>query len=85
MKNRNTVNPVALLTKPVKAVGHALQNRIIPIGILGPYLSQNGPSKKRMIIVPEEAAIDDVQICESLSFSVFCTSFSKGVTENLLK
>ena len=66
MKKRNTVNPVAVLTKPVKAVGQALQNKIMPIGIRGPYLSQKGPRRKRMTIVPIEAEIDDVQISESL-------------------
>ena len=67
MKNRKTVSPVALLTKPVNAVGHALQNNIMPIGILGPYLSQNGPSRNLIIIVPTDAAIDDVHISESVS------------------
>lgn len=66
MKNRNTDNPEAVLTKPVNAVGHALQKRIIPIGIRGPYLSQKGPSMKRMTIVPMEAEIDDVHISASL-------------------
>ncbi len=84
MKKRRTVKPADELTNPVKAVGQALQNRIIPIGILGPNLSHNGPSKKRITIVPMEAAIEDVQISESLMFKLFCTSFNNGVMENLL-
>ena len=71
MKNLNTVKPVALFTNPVSAVGHALQNKMIPIGILGPNLSQKGPSTNRMTIVPTDAAMDDVQISESLSCNVF--------------
>ena len=71
IKNLNTVKPVALFTNPVIAVGHALQNKTIPISILGPNLSQKGPSEKRMTIVPIDAAIDDVQISESLMRNVF--------------
>ncbi len=85
MKNRNTAKLVALFTNPVSAVGHALQNKMIPIGILGPYLSQKGPSTNRMTIVPTDAAIDDVQISESLICNVFWTSFNNGVIENLSK
>ena len=62
MKKRSTVSPDAVLTKPVNAVGTALQNRMIPIGILGPYLSQYGPSTKRITMVPTEAAMEDVQM-----------------------
>lgn len=72
-----------MLTKPVNAVGQALQNNTIPIGILGPNLSQKGPRTKRITMVPTEAAIDDVQISASLSLRVLCTSFNNGVIENL--
>jgi hypothetical protein len=63
MKNLRTVNPEAVFTSPVNPVGIALINRMIDIGIRGPYLSQNGPKRKRMMIVPETAEIDDVHIC----------------------
>ena len=83
IKNLTTINPVDDCTKPVSKVGQVEQNKTMPIGILGPYLSQIGPSMKRIIIVPTEANIEDVQISSSLSFKVFCTSFNKGVIENL--
>lgn len=70
MKNLNTVNPVALLTSPVIAVGTALQKRMIPIGMRGPYLSQNGPNKNLITIVPVTAEIDEDQICSLLNPNV---------------
>ena len=85
MKKRKTVNPVALLTSPVKAVGIALQRRMIPIGIRGPYLSQKGPSKNLITIVPDTAAMEEDQICSLLNPKSTCISESKGVMENLYR
>ena len=45
IQNRKIDSPDAVFTNPVKAVGHALQNKTIPIGVRGPYLSQKGPSQ----------------------------------------
>jgi len=66
MKNLFTVKPVALLTRPVRPVGMALVKRMRPMGIRGPYLSQKGPRRKRITIVPDTAAIDDDHICSLL-------------------
>ena len=85
MKNLKAVNPVAPLTSPVKAVGTALQKRMIPIGIRGPYMSQKGPNKNLITIVPETAAMDEDQICSLVSPNVSCTSDRSGVIENLLR
>ena len=83
IKNRMMQSPTALLTRPVMAVGIALHMRMIPIGMRGPYLSQNGPSKNRITIVPVTAAIDDDQICSVDRPKESCTSESSGEMENL--
>jgi hypothetical protein len=63
IKNRITAKPVAVWVSPVRPVGMALHKRTSPIKILGPNLSQKGPRRKRMTIVPDTAVIDDVHIC----------------------
>lgn len=62
IKNLMMARPVAVLVSPVRPVGMALLSRTRPIGMRGPYLSQKGPRRKRIAIVPDTAAIDDVQI-----------------------
>lgn len=83
MKKRMAANPSADVTKPVSAVGTALMKRIIPIGILGPYLSHKGPNRNRIKMVPDTAVIEEVHISCLLISNVFSTSFRSGDIENL--
>lgn len=83
MKNRMTIKPVEEFTRPVIAVGMALHKRMIPIGIRGPYLSQKGPNRNRMTIVPVTADIEDDQISSLVRPRVSCTSARSGEIENL--
>ena len=62
MKNLITARPVAVFVNPIIPVGMALLKRIRPMGMRGPYLSQKGPRRKRIRIVPATAVIEDVQI-----------------------
>lgn len=63
MKKRTMVNPKALCTSPVNAVGMALAMRVMNSGIRGPNLSTKGPNRNRTKKDPDTAAIEDVQIC----------------------
>lgn len=83
MKNLTIDNPVALETRPVIAVGIPAEIKTNPIGIRGPNLSQNGPRMNLIKIVPETAAIEDVQISPFVKPSESCTSPKRGVMENL--
>jgi hypothetical protein len=52
MKRRRTANPAAELTSPVMAVGMAATHKTALMRMRLPYLSQSGPSRKRMKMVP---------------------------------
>lgn len=83
MKNLKTASPVAVLTKPVRAVGIALRNRIMPIGIRGPNLSTNGPRRKRMKIVPVTEHMVAVHSCSVVRPKVIWISYWSGEMANL--
>ena len=52
---------MALLTSPVMAVGIEAMQRIMANGIRAPYLSQTGPRRKRMKMVPPTPTMEEVQ------------------------
>jgi hypothetical protein len=83
IKNIKIVSPVAVLTKPVSAVGIALTSRIMPMRNRGPNLSTNGPRRKRMRIVPVTADMEDHHICSFEKPNVDWTSERSGERENL--
>jgi len=62
IKNLITAKPVAVFVSPVRPVGMALQSRTRPMGMRGPYLSQKGPRRKRIMIVPATAEMEDDHI-----------------------
>lgn len=70
IKNLITARPVAVFVNPIIPVGMALLKRIMPMGMRGPHLSQKGPRIKRIKIVPDTAAIEDVQISSVVKSNV---------------
>jgi hypothetical protein len=83
MKNLKIASPEAVLTKPVRAVGIALRNRMMPIGNRGPNLSTNGPRRKRIKIVPVTEQMVAVQSCSVVRSNVVWISCWSGEMANL--
>jgi hypothetical protein len=57
----------------------------IPIKILAPNLSHNGPNKKRITIVPATEQIFDVHACCGLRLRDFLISGINGAIANQMK
>lgn len=85
MKRRRMIRPVALLIKPVQAVGIEANRRTNVKRIRGPTVSQRGPSRNRTITVPATFAILDCQISPLVRPRVSLISESRGVMANQTK
>jgi hypothetical protein len=85
MKRRNIMRLVALLTKPVHPVGNAAKQRTHMKRIRDPYLSQAGPRRKRIKMVPVTLAMLDDQSCFLSRIRVFLISGRRGAIANHTK
>lgn len=85
MKKRVTARVVALLTRPIQAHGILAAISTNPINTRAPYLSQRGPSAKRIKMVPATEQMFDVQISCLVIWRVSFTSESNGAIANQMK
>jgi hypothetical protein len=85
MKNLVIDREAVLFTSPMQAHGIDAPINTIPINIRAPYLSQSGPSKKRMKIVPATEQILDVQISSFEIWRDVLTSDKRGAIANQIK
>lgn len=85
MKKRVIARVVALFTSPINAQGILAPINTNPIKVRAPYLSQRGPSTKRMTMVPATEQMFEVQIsCLEMSREIF-TSERRGEIANQMK
>src|SRR5210317_1806983 len=85
MKRRMMARLVALETRPVQAVGIEAKQRTTVKRTRGPTLSQKGPRRKRMKMVPPTPTMEDVQISFFVKLSVSRISERRGAIENQMK
>jgi hypothetical protein len=85
MNNRKTANPVAELTRPVMAHGMAAKHNTVDIKMRLPYLSQSGPNKNRMKMVPPTPTMLAVHSSCVVNPSDLRISAWSGVMENHTK
>mmetsp|Transcript_850 Transcript_850/g.1028 ORF Transcript_850/g.1028 Transcript_850/m.1028 type:complete len:206 (-) Transcript_850:194-811(-) len=85
MKKRRMASEVAEVTSPVHAHGIEAPISTQPMRRRAPYLSQSGPSKKRMKIVPATEQMLDVHACWPVRPRVFLISGMSGAIANQMK
>jgi hypothetical protein len=85
MKVRKIASPVAVWIKPVHAVGIEAAQRMTAIRTRAPYLSQAGPRRNRMKMVPATLKIEEVQSCFLSRPRSFLISVRSGAIENQMK
>jgi hypothetical protein len=85
IKRRRTANPPAELTSPVMAVGMAATQSTALMRMRLPYLSQSGPNRNRMKMVPPTPTMLAVHSSVAVKLRVFWISDWSGVMENQMK
>lgn len=85
MNKRSTERPTALFTSPVQAVGMDAKHRTILKRRRAPTLSQSGPSKNRIKMVPPTPTMDEVQICSLVKSRDVRISDNSGAMANQMK
>ena len=85
IKKRRAINPSALCTVPVRAVGIEAKQRITVKSTLDPNLSHRGPRAKRKRMVPATLQILEDQISNLVSPRVLRISGRRGAAANQIK